>query len=99
MPSRNIPSLVYCRNMDSDTVDNPRSRHKWPVRDAKALGRALRDYRVTAGMSQSQLGQAIGVDRTYISELELGKETEQLRRLFAAFKVLGLRVVIEPGPR
>jgi transcriptional regulator with XRE-family HTH domain len=85
--------------MDTPTTHNPRSPRQWPLRDAKALGRALRDYRVAAGMSQTQLAQAIGVDRSYVSELELGKETEQVRRLFAAFKVLGLRVVLESSPR
>jgi transcriptional regulator with XRE-family HTH domain len=72
-------------------------RRQWPVKDAKALGRALRDFRVSAGLSQGQLSKAIGVDRSYVSELELGKETEQLRRLFLAFKFLDVGVFLQKG--
>jgi transcriptional regulator with XRE-family HTH domain len=70
-------------------------RRAWPVRDAKSLGRALRDYRVAAGLTQVQLSSMIGVDRPYLSELEGGKETEQLRRLFAAFKALDLKLYLQ----
>jgi len=68
----------------------------WPVLDSKALGAALRDYRLSAGLTQAQVARQIGVDRQYVSELEQGKETEQLRRLFAAFKVLGLDLYLIP---
>lgn len=81
--------------MDKSPTPHDGQRWQWPVRDAKALGRALRDFRVSAEISQTQLAQAIGVDRTYISEMELGKETEQLRRLFAAFKILDVRVFLQ----
>jgi HTH-type transcriptional regulator/antitoxin HipB len=69
----------------------------WPVLDAKALGAALRDYRLSAGLTQAQVARQIGVDRQYVSELEQGKETEQLRRLFAAFRVLGLDLCLIPA--
>jgi transcriptional regulator with XRE-family HTH domain len=81
--------------MDTSPAPPDGQRRQWPVRDAKALGRALRDFRVSNGFSQTQLAQAIGVDRSYISEMELGKETEQLRRLFAALKALDVRVFLQ----
>lgn len=67
---------------------------RWPIREARDLGAALRDFRLSRGLTQAQLARTIGVDRQYISELEGGKETEQLRRLVAAFKVLGLRLYV-----
>jgi len=81
--------------METSDATSKLSRRAWPVRDAKSLGRALRDYRVAAGLTQAELSSIIGVDRSYLSELEGGKETEQLRRLFAAFKALELKLYLQ----
>ena len=36
-----------------------------------------------------------GLNRTYLSELEQGKETEQLRRILRILKVLGVRATLQ----
>ena len=60
-----------------------------------ALGTAVRHYRQQAGLSQAELAELTGLNRTYLSALERGQETEQLRRLFRVLKQLGIRVTLE----
>jgi transcriptional regulator with XRE-family HTH domain len=60
-----------------------------------AIGTALRHYRQEAGLSQGELAELTGLHRTYLSALEQGRETEQLRRLFRVLKQLGVRVTLE----
>ncbi len=66
----------------------------WQVRDAKAVGVSIRDVRFRLGMTQGELADAVGVDRQYVSELERGKETEHVVRLFQVLKVLGVKVIL-----
>lgn len=62
----------------------------WPVRDTAAIGAWIRDARFQLGMTQQDLAEKMGVDRQYVSEIERGKDTEHIVRLFKAFKVLGI---------
>ena len=70
------------------------TQHTWQARDAKAVGVSIRDVRFRLGMTQVELADAVGVDRQYISELERGKETEHIVRLFQVLKVLGVKVML-----
>ncbi|MEX2274622.1 MAG: helix-turn-helix transcriptional regulator [Actinomycetota bacterium] len=60
-----------------------------------SLGTALRHYRQQAGLSQAELADRAGLNRTYLSALEHGNETEQVRRLLRLFKQLGVRLTLE----
>lgn len=64
------------------------------VTDAASCGAALRDFRVAQRVSQSDLARAMGVHRSYLSELERGHVTEQLVRLFEAYRQLGVDVLL-----
>lgn len=64
------------------------------VNDAASLGAAVREFRVARGLSQAQLAAAIGVHRSYLSDLERGHVTEQLARLFSALRQLGVDVLL-----
>lgn len=59
------------------------------------LGTAIRHYRRQAGLSQAELAELTGLNRTYLSALEQGRETEQLRRLFRVLGQLGVRISLE----
>lgn len=61
-----------------------------------AIGAAVRHYRQQAGLSQAELATRTGLNRTYLSALEQGRETAQLRRLFRVLKELGVRIQLEP---
>lgn len=69
----------------------------WPVRDPQAIGAWIRDTRFHLGMTQEDLAEEMGVDRQYVSELERGKETEHIVRLFEAFRVLGITMSLSDG--
>ena len=60
-----------------------------------SLGDAIRHYRTQAGLTQAQLAEMTGLQRSYLSELESGKETEQLRRVFRVLRNLGVRMTLE----
>ncbi len=59
-----------------------------------SLGAAIRHYRLEAGLTQAQLAAKAGMDRSYLSQLENGLETEQLRKLFSLVRALGLKVTL-----
>lgn len=60
-----------------------------------SLGDAIRHYRTEAGLTQAELAAMAGIQRSYLSELESGKETEQVKRLFRVFRQLGIRMTLE----
>ena len=55
-----------------------------------AFGKSLKSRRLSANLSQEQLGLKSGLSRPYISELEMGKKDPSLFTIFKlaeAFKV------------
>lgn len=65
------------------------------VYSAQSLGAAIKHYRQEAKLSQAELAQRTGLNRTYLSSLEQGHETEQLRRLLRVMKELGVRMTLQ----
>jgi transcriptional regulator with XRE-family HTH domain len=62
---------------------------------ASSIGPAIRHYRKQAGLTQAQLADMAGLNRSYVAELERGKETEQLRRILRLLKLLGVRTTLQ----
>ncbi len=60
-----------------------------------SLGAAIRHYRHQAGLSQAELAERAGLNRTYLSALEQGRETEQVKRILRLLKQLGVRMTLE----
>jgi len=60
-----------------------------------SFGDAIRHYRTEAGLTQAQLAEMAGLQRSYLSELESGKETEQVKRLFRVLRQLGVRMTLD----
>jgi transcriptional regulator with XRE-family HTH domain len=60
-----------------------------------SLGAALRHYRQEAGLSQAELAERTGLNRTYLSALEQGRKTEQVKRILRLLKQLGVRMTLE----
>lgn len=69
--------------MPRHTVDRPRD-----------FGDLIAGLREERGMSQESLAERLGFARSYLSELESGKTTVQLARLFRALHALGVRVEV-----
>jgi transcriptional regulator with XRE-family HTH domain len=62
---------------------------------AASVGPAIRLYRERAGLTQAELAEMAGVNRTYLSNLESGSQTEQVRRILRILKVLGVRATLQ----
>jgi transcriptional regulator with XRE-family HTH domain len=72
---------------------------RFEVRRATDLGLAIADARRAAGLTQAQLAELTGVERTYLAKLEAGMKTLLLERTFRLLRRLGATLVIEyPGP-
>lgn len=57
----------------------------------KSFGKQLRQYRISQGLSQSDLAKRIKVDKSYISRLERGERDVPARDLIIAItEVMGL---------
>jgi transcriptional regulator with XRE-family HTH domain len=61
-----------------------------------SLGAAIRHFRKEAGLSQAELAETVGLNRTYLSDLEQGKkETQTLKRVLRLLRRLGVRMTLE----
>lgn len=79
-----------------ETADQDSPPHgPYRVYTPESLGSAIRYYRTEAGLSQAQLAEIAGLNRTYLSNLESGKETEQVRRILRVLRQLGVRMTLE----
>jgi len=62
------------------------------LRSPEDLGRAVRHARVTAGLTQMELAERLGVSQRWLSELETGRPKIFDARLFSVISRLGISV-------
>ncbi len=65
------------------------------IYSADSLGAAIKHYRARAGLTQAELAERVGLHRSYLSEIEQGRETEHMRRLFRILRELGVRMSLQ----
>ncbi|WP_432546157.1 helix-turn-helix domain-containing protein [Kineococcus sp. SYSU DK004] len=75
---------------------NPGNRGVRRVATPEQLGQALADLRRAAGMNQQELAEWAGVSRQYLSVLETGDVSLQVRRLLDLLAVLGHDLAVVP---
>jgi HTH-type transcriptional regulator/antitoxin HipB len=63
------------------------------------LGKAIREARRDAGLTQAQVAAAAGVGLRFLIELEAGKPTAQLGKALAVLSILGCRLRIDAPPK
>jgi DNA-binding XRE family transcriptional regulator len=93
-------ALRYCPYMQASESHrsrrtSPRSDQPFRLYSAASFGPAIRRYREEAGLTQSQLAEMAGLNRTYLSHLEQGRETEQMSRTLRVLKLLGVRATLQ----
>lgn len=71
-----------------------RSR-RWTVRSPGDLGRAIAGVRAERGLTQAQLADHAGLDRTYLARLEAGATALILERALRALRRMGATVTVE----
>lgn len=68
------------------------------IRRPQDLGLALAEARAAAGLTQAQLSENAGLDRTYLAKVEAGLSTLLILRLLRLLRLIGARLVVEwPG--
>jgi len=60
------------------------------VSSAESLGRILQQARLLRGLSQRELARRLGTSQRYVWELESGKPSILMDRLFAAMRETGI---------
>ena len=65
------------------------------IRRPEDLGLAVSEARRTVGLTQTQLAEQSGVERTYLAKLEAGLSTLLLERSLRLLRRLGARLVVE----
>jgi transcriptional regulator with XRE-family HTH domain len=68
----------------------------------RMVGRNVRRLRTAAGLSQAALADRLGVDRSYVSGLELGQRNPTIVTLWHVTQALGVKLRLlfdEGGPR
>jgi transcriptional regulator with XRE-family HTH domain len=68
----------------------------------RMVGRNVRRLRIAAGLSQAELAERMGVDRAYVSGLELGRRNPTIVTLWHIAKALGVKLRVffdEDKPR
>jgi HTH-type transcriptional regulator / antitoxin HipB len=79
--------------MQTSAEETPRSE-AFRIYTPESLGAAIRHYRREAGLTQAELAKRAGLHRSYLSDLERGKETEQVRRILRVLRQLGVRMTL-----
>ena len=71
------------------------------VSNPHALGRLLQQARMARGLSQQQVAAQLGISQGYVSELETGKTSLALTRVFDIMRLTGMTLTAElpEGPR
>jgi len=75
--------------------ENPAKGETFRVYTPASIGAAIRNYRQQAGLSQAELAELTGLNRSYLSDLERGRETEQVKRILRVLRQLGVRMTLE----
>ncbi len=62
------------------------------------VGENVRRFRLSAGMTQEQVAEKMGVDRAYVSSLELGQRNPTIITLWHTSLALGVELpkLLEP---
>jgi transcriptional regulator with XRE-family HTH domain len=76
------------------TSPERRSR-QWTVRLPGDLGRVIAGARAERGLTQDQLAEETGVDRTYLARLEAGGTTLAVERALRMLRRMGATITVE----
>jgi HTH-type transcriptional regulator/antitoxin HipB len=71
------------------------TRYRGRIRTAEDLGRILQQGRMVAGRSQRQEADDLGISQRYVWDLESGKPSLVMERLFAMLRHNGVELYAE----
>ena len=94
-----IDSDIEVTYHDSDIEVGSVMAYTGKVASAESLGRILQQARLLSGLSQRELARRLGTTQKYIWELEAGKPSILMDRLFAAMRETGMELTATITPR
>lgn len=62
-------------------------------KDLQTIGKAVRKLRLSKGLSQEELGAEAELDRTYVSDIELGTRNFGIKNLIKIAKALKVTAI------
>lgn len=68
---------------------------RFTVQRPQDFGQFVADRRRELGVSQEELADRLGFSRSYLSEMESGEATMQMKRLMRVMRELGMRIELE----
>lgn len=71
---------------------------EWTIRSGEDLGRAVAGIRTAKGLTQAELAEQAGLDRTALVRLEQGKNTKALEHYLRLLRRLGATVTVTFEP-
>jgi transcriptional regulator with XRE-family HTH domain len=87
--------VILSEYPDRNTLSGYVDKRSYRIYRPDSSGDAVRHCRTEAGFTQAELAELTGLHRSYLSELETGRETEQLVRATRVLRRLGLRITID----
>jgi len=73
-------------------------KYPYLVRLPNYMGRAIKDIRKKKNMTQGDLADITGTSVKFISDVERGKETTQMDKVFDLVRALGLQIYLTIDP-
>ncbi|MDP2286966.1 MAG: helix-turn-helix domain-containing protein [Actinomycetota bacterium] len=69
--------------------------YRGAVPNSQTLGRILQQARLARGLTQQQVAEELGISQRYVWELEAGKPSLVMTRLFAFMRLTGMTLQAE----
>lgn len=66
---------------------------------ATQFGKIIREERKKRNLTQAELGDLSGTSINFISQIEAGKETAQIGKVFKVLQVLGVQIEVAYGSK
>ena len=67
---------------------------EWTVRTGADIGRAVGGIRALRGLTQEELAELVGLDRTYLTRLEGGASVQFVERALRVLRRMGADVTV-----
>lgn len=89
--------FVCCNDMDTsrpDSADRGPVGRSFVVRRGADLGAAVAEVRRTRGLTQAELAERTGIQRSYVASLESGRTNRLIEHLLRTLRRLGAEVTV-----
>lgn len=98
-----VPQTPHTQTFDEwleNDLADPTFRAEWDRTVlARSISHAITRYRIEHGLSQTALGEQLGMSQTQISRLECGDHTPSFETLLRLTSALGIEISLTIGPK